>query len=98
VASGSTDPGNAEMKALNSVEPTGVKNNNTPLVPDSHKPDLAGTNLGAKRAEKDNPKVQEKILEQLQAKSAIAKYAPVWDSYVNQTEEEDKDLVEDWDR
>lgn len=46
----------------------------------------------------ENHKSQPNAIENLQAKFAPPKRSRVWDVYVKKTEEEDKDLVEDWDR
>lgn len=67
-----------------------------PAPLDSAKQDLKPDN--SKGAGGDNPKGQTNAIENLQAKFTPAKRSRVWDIYVKKTEEEDKDLVEDWDR
>lgn len=49
-------------------------------------------------APEDNLKAQGNALEAMQARFTAAKSSPVWGIYTRKAEEEDKDLVEDWDR
>ncbi|KAG8789420.1 hypothetical protein FRC12_013528 [Ceratobasidium sp. 428] len=44
------------------------------------------------------PTSQDTILKDFKNSSKLQGYAPVWDRYVKMAEEEDEDLVEDWDR
>ncbi|KAG9122070.1 hypothetical protein FRC07_001697 [Ceratobasidium sp. 392] len=44
------------------------------------------------------PTIQDAILEDFKNSSKLQGYAPIWNQYVKMAEEEDGDLVEDWDR
>ncbi|KAG8772306.1 hypothetical protein FRC12_003131 [Ceratobasidium sp. 428] len=57
-----------------------------------------GTKKSTSQATVDMTKSQDTILREFKSKSKLQDYAPVWRQYVKLADEEDKDLVEDWDR